>query len=545
MLWLLLLLLAGLTEVWAQHDADYDVHVPLATGLPLGINLGPDLQVLSFNKGKDGELPWISSVAGVSQGDFFTEIAGHSTHGLTPSQFADALKQAIDKATITQADQLTQQAAAVVKPVARPSGTAQAQYTKQQALLNAQANAATAAAAPADVLAGTVTLRVRPKQAVAEAAQHRALLSAPQQYSETHKRSEDSWHHMDVSIGALTVGSVNVTLANFSTAPQGCTEHAIVWAIPGTASWLIDKAINLAVHSAASMILIDSGPGVSETYAEYQHLCWHDSIVNIGLNFCPYARCGKEATYLSEVPVPQEQPAVMISTTAGAVIQKAIDSHRGRQLNGRLVVSEACLTDEQRWHKLHKLENADTAAIEVISAATAVTEAAAVEVATASTGSRGSSSTTARRLQHTHDQQQQQQQQQPAVTTQSSDSSSTVHSTATSATASAVHDSSGSITIAHDDDGMTAAGVTDQLQQREVLSGTLQVSATTDRIEYISYSGVYEGALAEPLVPVVVRDCSAASQQAIIDATTATATAATATAVMVVVDCGQAIKVAI
>jgi hypothetical protein len=209
----------------------------IKTGLPLGINLGPDLQVLSFNKGKDGELPWISSVAGVSQGDFFTEIAGHSTHGLTPSQFADALKQAIDKATIAQADQLTQQAAAVVKPVARPSGTAQAQYAKLHALQNAQANAATAAAAAlADVLAGTVTLRVRPKQVVAVAAQHRALLSAPQQYSDTHKRSEDSWHHMDLSIGALTVGSVNVTLADFSTAPQGCAEHAIVWAIPGAAS---------------------------------------------------------------------------------------------------------------------------------------------------------------------------------------------------------------------------------------------------------------------------------------------------------------------
>jgi hypothetical protein len=190
------------------------------------------LQVLSFNKGKDGELPWISTVAGVSQGDLFTEIAGHSTHGLTPSQFAETLKQAIDRATNTQADQLAQQAAAVVKPVARPSGTAQAQYTKKQALLNAQADAAAAAAVNA--LAGTVTLRVRPKQVVAAAAQHRALLSAPQQYSDTHKRSEDSWHHMDLSIGALTVGSVNVTLADFSTAPQGCTEHAIVWAIPGT-----------------------------------------------------------------------------------------------------------------------------------------------------------------------------------------------------------------------------------------------------------------------------------------------------------------------
>jgi hypothetical protein len=191
----------------------------------------------------------------------------------------------------------------------------------------------------------------------------------------------------------------------------------------------------------------------------------------------------------SEVPVPQDQPAVMISTSAGAVIQKAIDSHRGRQLNGRLVVSKACLTDEKRWHKLHKLEHADTAAIEVVNgAAAAVTKAATVEVATASTGSSGSSSTTARRLQHTHDQQQQQQQQQrPASTTHSSDSSSTVDSTATGNTASAVHDSSGSITVTDDDDGVMAAavGAKDQLQQRELLSGTLQVSATTDRIEFI------------------------------------------------------------
>jgi predicted component of type VI protein secretion system len=185
----------------------------------------------------------------------------------------------------------------------------------------------------------------------------------------------------------------------------------------------------------------------------------------------------------SEVPMPQQQPAVMISTSAGAVVQKAIDSHRGRQLNGRLVVSKACLTDENRWHKLHKLEHADTAAIEVINAAAAVTEAAGVEVATASSGSSGSSSTTARRLLHTHDQQQQQQ---PAVALHSSDSSSTVvDSTATGITASTMHDGSDSTTITHDDDDVTTAGVTAQLQQREVLSGTLQVSDTTDKIEFI------------------------------------------------------------
>jgi hypothetical protein len=53
---------------------------------------------------------------------------------------------------------------------------------------------------------------------------------------------------------------------------------------------------------------------------------------------------------------------------------------------------------------------------------------------------------------------------------------------------------------------------------------------------------VYAGALAEPLVPVIVRDCSAASQQAIADATTATA--ATAAAVMVVIDCSHAVTAA-
>jgi hypothetical protein len=55
-----------------------------------------------------------------------------------------------------------------------------------------------------------------------------------------------------------------------------------------------------------------------------------------------------------------------------------------------------------------------------------------------------------------------------------------------------------------------------------------------------SYSGVYEGALAKPMVPVVVHDCSTASQQAIITATTST-TAAAAAAVMVIVDCNQAV----
>jgi hypothetical protein len=186
----------------------------------------------------------------------------------------------------------------------------------------------------------------------------------------------------------------------------------------------------------------------------------------------------------SDVPVPHEQPAVMISMSAGAVIQKAIDSHRGRQLNGRLVVSKACLTDEKRWHKLHQLEHAHTAVTEVIDAA------AAVEVAVASSGSSGSSGTTARRLQHTHDQQQQ-----PVTSLQNDSSSSTVDSIAAGTTASAVHDS-GDSTVTDDD--VTVDSVTVQLQQREVLSGTLQVSAATaatgssavtlsatDRIEFI------------------------------------------------------------
>jgi hypothetical protein len=59
----------------------------------------------------------------------------------------------------------------------------------------------------------------------------------------------------------------------------------------------------------------------------------------------------------------------------------------------------------------------------------------------------------------------------------------------------------------------------------------ITLSLTHASFASCSYSGVYEGALAKPMVPVVMKDCSAA-----ISATTA---------VMVIVNCGQATTIAV
>lgn len=53
---------------------DYDIHIPLSA-MPLGVNLGPSLEVLSFVKdAKTGELPWIARRGWLEVGDALVSI---------------------------------------------------------------------------------------------------------------------------------------------------------------------------------------------------------------------------------------------------------------------------------------------------------------------------------------------------------------------------------------------------------------------------------------------------------------------------------------
>lgn len=53
---------------------DYDIHIPLSA-IPLGVNLGPSLEVLSFVKdAKTGELPWIARRGWLEVGDALVSI---------------------------------------------------------------------------------------------------------------------------------------------------------------------------------------------------------------------------------------------------------------------------------------------------------------------------------------------------------------------------------------------------------------------------------------------------------------------------------------
>lgn len=53
---------------------DYDIHIPLSA-VPLGVNIGPSLEVLSFAKdAKTGELPWIARRGWLEVGDVLVSL---------------------------------------------------------------------------------------------------------------------------------------------------------------------------------------------------------------------------------------------------------------------------------------------------------------------------------------------------------------------------------------------------------------------------------------------------------------------------------------
>ena len=63
-----------------QTDAsiaeDYDIHVPLSA-IPLGVNVGPSLEILSFRSDENtGELPWIARRGWLAVGDVLVSLEG-------------------------------------------------------------------------------------------------------------------------------------------------------------------------------------------------------------------------------------------------------------------------------------------------------------------------------------------------------------------------------------------------------------------------------------------------------------------------------------
>ena len=66
-------------------DEDYDIHVPLSA-LPLGVNVGPSLEILSFRSDQEtGELPWIAHRGWLAVGDVLVSLEGEdiSAVGIT------------------------------------------------------------------------------------------------------------------------------------------------------------------------------------------------------------------------------------------------------------------------------------------------------------------------------------------------------------------------------------------------------------------------------------------------------------------------------
>lgn len=56
---------------------DYDIHIPLSA-IPLGVNIGSSLEVLSFVKdAQTGELPWVANRGWLEVGDVLVSLVSH------------------------------------------------------------------------------------------------------------------------------------------------------------------------------------------------------------------------------------------------------------------------------------------------------------------------------------------------------------------------------------------------------------------------------------------------------------------------------------
>lgn len=70
---------ASTTPPKVSEDAtdDYDIHIPLSE-IPLGVNVGPSLEVLSFAKDpRTGELPWVARRGWLEVGDILVSLVSH------------------------------------------------------------------------------------------------------------------------------------------------------------------------------------------------------------------------------------------------------------------------------------------------------------------------------------------------------------------------------------------------------------------------------------------------------------------------------------
>ncbi|KAG5176894.1 hypothetical protein JKP88DRAFT_265213 [Tribonema minus] len=211
----------------------YNLIVPL-TEIPLGVRIGQDAQVIGFTKDRHGELPWIARKGGLLTGDRIVAIDGDQTEDMNPVEFADALTAAVAVANqkVNAASENRRSAGPAARPMLGIGGAAPGR----------RVGPAAAAHLPAQN-EGSLVLTVRPLQhsaagrAAGEQAglepNHRRLSGfyGAQSYNEA-LSGEASWH-MDLTIGPLEVGSINVTKALFGEDPPDCESRRVVWASPG------------------------------------------------------------------------------------------------------------------------------------------------------------------------------------------------------------------------------------------------------------------------------------------------------------------------
>eukprot|EP00752_Nemacystus_decipiens_P002923 g2718.t1 len=78
---------------------DYDIHIPL-WAIPLGVNIGPSLEVLSFAQdAKTGELPWVARRGWLEVGDVLVSLVsleGEYISEFSPGEFAEAMKKTLE-----------------------------------------------------------------------------------------------------------------------------------------------------------------------------------------------------------------------------------------------------------------------------------------------------------------------------------------------------------------------------------------------------------------------------------------------------------------
>lgn len=321
---------------------DYDLHI-LLSEFPLGLRLGNNLEVVSVERGA-----WAARSGTITLGDRIVAIDGNSTVGLTTAQFTAVLSQAVQTAKETAAANAATATREIRPPPLPPTGRKRPPKSDS-----------VQASTPANVQAPpspTVTIRVRPlgrKDVVAVSQQ------GPKTYDDVIDE-EASWH-MDLHVGPIELGSVNVTRVLLGPAAEGCTSHPIVWASPVTACSsltngaalkgthvlvkrgdcsVVSKVLQLASWGAKSLIIVDDTTGGGVRIVK-------DAVSTI-MDSTHDPEGAKQA--MARIAL------VMVIDAGGKVISTAIAKHPRRQVAAHLVISRECLRDERKWHSLHTME---------------------------------------------------------------------------------------------------------------------------------------------------------------------------------------------